>query len=161
MNLILTFQCANAWVSEMQTTKAGICPKPVEFGWAAQQPFEHGFMIWLQPSQTIYVFFNNYGGHSYRSYDDTFNEGDQESDPNLLPPTGYQQPQRGFGKVWRDNDEVRQNLGWATAGETGFETWRQTYQGIGMHNINTWLKDINQSIIELDSNASAWTYFQQ
>ena len=155
-NLELTIQCAHMWVPELQVAMNGLCPKHAEIGWAAQQPFQNGFMLWLEPSQTIVVFFSNYGGQSYRQYADTFKDGDPESDPNFTPPAGLIQPVRGFGKVWRDNTEVRDYLGWATAGETGFETWRQSYQGIGMHHVKTWLKDINQEIIELDSNASTW-----
>lgn len=159
-NLELTIQCAHPWVSDLATAHAGSCPKAAEIGWAAEQPFEHGFMIWLEPSQTIIVFFTDYGGQSYRIYEDKFKEGDPTNDPNIVPPQGLLQPQRGFGLVWRENTEVRVHLGWATAGETGFETWRQSYQGMGMHNIKTWLKDINQNIIELDPNASAWKIIQ-
>lgn len=158
-NLEVTIQCIHAWVPEMQPSSASACPDAAEYGWAAQQPFEHGFMIWLQPSQTIYVFFTSYGGTSYRSYEDTFTDGDPESDPNLTPPSGLLQPIRGFGKVWRQNEELRTNLGWATAGESGFETWRQTYQGMGMHNIMIWIKDINQNILELDPSASVWSIY--
>jgi hypothetical protein len=157
--LILTIMCANAWVPELAAEMQGVCPKPAEIGWAAQQPFEHGFMLWLEPSQTIYVFFENYSGHSYRSYIDTFKESDPESDPSLVPPAGLLQPIRGFGLVWRTNPEVHDYLGWATAPESGFETWRQSYQGFGMHNITIWVKDINQTIYELDPMGSVWEVY--
>jgi hypothetical protein len=32
-------------------------------------------------------------------------------------PQGKLQPIRGFGKVWRDNADVRRKLGWALAKE--------------------------------------------
>ena len=158
-HLELTVNCALAWLENMQNAVGGGCPKAVEAGWAAQQPFENGFMIWLQPSKTIIVFFNDYGGRSYRTYNDTFMDGELETDPNINPPGGLVQPKRGFGKVWRENDEVRQHLGWATADETGFETWRQSYQGMGMHNITVWVKDIDLRILQLDPNASAWKIY--
>jgi len=157
--LPLSIACANTWVSELAATMQGFCPHPAEIGWAAQQPFEHGFMLWLQPSKSIYVFFNNYGGQSYRVYNDTFKEGDPESDPNLVPPAGLLQPVRGFGLIWRSYPEVRDNLGWATAPESGFNTWRQSYQGYGMHNLTIWLKDINQTIYELDPMGSVWEIY--
>ncbi|MDF1515761.1 MAG: hypothetical protein P1S60_18285, partial [Anaerolineae bacterium] len=141
-NLSLTILCAYAWVPELQSSKSGTCPMQAEIGWAAQQPFQNGFMIWLEPSKSIVVFFNNYGGQSYRIFPDTFKDGDPETDPNFAPPSGLLQPKRGFGKVWRENIVVRDNLGWATADESGFETWRQSYQGMGMHNVRTWMKDI-------------------
>ncbi|MEJ5308466.1 MAG: hypothetical protein WHX52_01725 [Anaerolineae bacterium] len=157
--LALTIACANVWVPELAVAMAGKCPNPAEIGWAAQQPFEHGFMLWLQPSNTIYVFFNNYGGQSYRAYTDNFKEGDPERDPSLTPPAGLLQPIRGFGLVWRTYPEVRDHLGWATAPESGFNTWRQSYQGYGMHNLTIWVKDINQKIYKLNSMGSVWEIY--
>jgi hypothetical protein len=158
-NLALTIFCAQVWLDNMQNAVGGGCPKSVEAGWAAQQPFENGFMIWLQESQTIIAFFINTSGQSYRIYNDTFEEGESEIDPNITPPGGLLQPRRGFGKVWREYDEARLNLGWATADETGFETWRQSYQGFGMHNTTIWVKDIDQRILELDPNSSLWKIY--
>lgn len=157
--LNLTIACAHAWVPELAASMGDNCPFEAEVGWAAQQPFQNGFMVWLEPSQLIYVFFTNYGGQSYRSYADTFKEGDPESDPSLIPPAGFLQPVRGFGKVWRENPEVRDNLGWATAPETGFDTWRQSYQGFGMHNITIWMKDINHTIYRLNPMGSIWEVY--
>jgi hypothetical protein len=37
-------------------------------------------------------------------------------DPKLTPPNGKRQPTLGFGKIWRENDAVRNALGWATEG---------------------------------------------
>ncbi len=150
MTLTLTFVCLNPWVPELASAMQGKCPNPAETGWAAQQPFEHGFMLWLQPSQTIYVFFNDYGGQTYRMYPDNFKEGDPEFDPSLEPPVGLHQPIRGFGLVWRTYPDVRENLGWATAPESGFNTWRQSYQGAGTRDLTTWVKDINRRIYQLN-----------
>ncbi len=157
--LALTIACANTWVPELAAAMQEKCPNPAEIGWAAQQPFEHGFMLWLQPSNTIYVFFDNYGGQSYQAYTDNFKEGDPESDPSLTPPAGLLQPVRGFGLIWRTYPEVRDNLGWATAPESGFNTWRQSYQGVGMHNLTIWLQDINQRIYKLDPMGSKWEIY--
>ena len=96
-----------------------------DLGWArlasptttggAYQKFENGTMVWRQDTSQIYVFFND---GTWRSFADTFNEGDRESDPSLAPPAGKLQPIRGFGKVWRDHEGLRDKLGWATAKET-------------------------------------------
>jgi hypothetical protein len=95
-----------------------------DLGWARQanpaatggayQQFEHGTMVWRQDTSQIYVFFAD---GTWRSYADTFEEGDPESDPTLSSPAGKLQPIRGFGKVWRDHADVREKLGWATAKE--------------------------------------------
>jgi serine/threonine-protein kinase len=86
---------------------------PATTGGAYQQ-FEHGTMVWRADTSQIYVFFSD---GTWRSFADTFEEGDRESDPAFSPPAGKLQPIRGFGKVWRDNADVREKLGWAQAKE--------------------------------------------
>ena len=96
-----------------------------DLGWARQanptttggayQQFENGTMVWRQDTSQIYVFFND---GTWRSFADTFKEGNRESDPALSPPGGKLQPIRGFGKVWREHDGLRDKLGWAIAKET-------------------------------------------
>lgn len=81
---------------------------------AAVQTFEHGVMIWRGDTRQIYAIFND---NTWGVFDDSFAEGDMESDPSLVAPGGLQQPVRGFGKVWRNTPDVRAKLGWATAKE--------------------------------------------
>jgi hypothetical protein len=53
-------------------------------------------------------------------FPDTFEEGEVEIDPELTPPADTIQPRRGFGKLWRENAEIREAIGWATGQEYGF-----------------------------------------
>src|ERR1041385_35695 len=67
----------------------------------AQEDFQHGFMFWIQAKQVIWVLYtspNNPNAGTWESYPDTFKDGEQESDPSLVPPSGQFQPVRGFGK---------------------------------------------------------------
>jgi hypothetical protein len=92
----------------------------------AFQPFEHGTMLWVNPTvpvypnvtgPTIYVFFDD---GTLQRFDDTWREG-QPANAGLTPPAGRYEPVRGFGKVWREGTgvKVRERLGWATAPEKG------------------------------------------
>lgn len=92
---------------------------------AAEETFEHGRMIWLSEmrfppvtaaSQVLVL----YDDGQWAQYDDTWAEGEPESDPAIVPPAGLLQPIRGFGKVWREQAGVRDKLGWATAAEVGY-----------------------------------------
>jgi hypothetical protein len=94
---------------------------------AVEQLFEHGRMIWLESQRKIYVLFG--GGQpaapdappdGFLVFDDTWQPGEPESDPALVPPAGLNQPVRGFGKVWRNWPHVRAGLGWALAPEQAF-----------------------------------------
>lgn len=94
----------------------------------AEQVFQGGRMFWLQPNREIWVMVNadatgTYG--TWMTFQDTFAEGELEIDPEITPPVNGIQPRRGFGKLWRENQEIRDALGWATTPEFGLVT---TYQ---------------------------------
>ena len=94
------------------------CPTEMEKGvWAAEESFQGGYMFWRQDWPYIYVLYNN---GTWQGYSDTWTSAEPEWDPAIVPPPGYYQPKRGFGKVWRDNSAVRNGLGWATTEERGF-----------------------------------------
>ncbi len=92
---------------------------PIQY---AEQLFENGRMFWLQPIGQIWVLIvTGEGQGTWATYEDTFLEGEPESDPSLVPPEdNMMQPVRGFGKLWRTNDEVRDALGWAVNPEFGY-----------------------------------------
>ncbi|MBI5669478.1 MAG: hypothetical protein HZC41_15860 [Chloroflexi bacterium] len=87
----------------------------------AEQVFEHGRMLWIQPRRQIWVMIDSGEGRGkWLIFDDTFTEGEPESDPDLTPPPGKYQPERGFGKLWRTNQEVNDALGWGVTPEFGY-----------------------------------------
>lgn len=87
----------------------------------AEQIFENGRMFWVEPTKQIWVLVVETSGQGiWTVYNDTFREGDLESDPGIEPPAESLQPMRGFGKLWRENPEVRDALGWALTPEFGY-----------------------------------------
>jgi hypothetical protein len=87
----------------------------------AEQLFEHGRMFWIEPIQQIWVLrITGEGRGTWEVYEDTYIEGEPETDPNLVPPDGLYQPERGFGKLWRESDTLRQELGWGVTPEFGY-----------------------------------------
>jgi hypothetical protein len=87
----------------------------------AEQVFEHGRMFWIQPRKQIWVMIESSPDKGKWSvYEDTFVDGEQESDPSLIPPAGLYQPQRGFGKLWRTTPGLRDALGWGKTPEFGY-----------------------------------------
>ncbi len=96
----------------------------------AEQRFEGGWMFWLQPNRQIWLLSADQAGRQIWSvYDDSFVDGDAEYDPNLAPPENRFQPVRGFGKLWRENLEVRQIMGWALSPEVGHSARYEYRQG--------------------------------
>lgn len=87
----------------------------------AEQVFEHGRMLWVQPSGQIWVMEDTgQGNGKWLIFDDTFTDGEPESDISLVPPQGMFQPERGFGKLWRTNQEIQDTLGWGVTPEFGY-----------------------------------------
>jgi len=115
--------CAYPWFFDHSHSNcAGAAASQVP---AAQQYFEHGRMIWMQSltlrdRTTGGVIFVLYDTGQFKRYDDTWTEGQPESDPAIVPPAGLQQPIRGFGKLWRENADIQTALGWALNAEVGF-----------------------------------------
>jgi hypothetical protein len=94
--------------------------------WSAEETFIGGYMFWRGDLGLIYAVYN---GGTWQSFVDTWTEGDLEWDPTIVPPAGYYQPKRGFGKVWREQAGVRDKLSWATTEERGLGASWQAYQG--------------------------------
>jgi hypothetical protein len=159
----LTIECPYGWAPALDGPPplASGCPMEAVFTNAAQQPFENGFMIWLEASRTIYVFYYPQGS-SYPTYEifiDNFEEGDPESDPAIVPPPGLYQPVRGFGLLWRLDQSVRERLGWATAAEAAFESWTQGYAGAGLHSYYTLVEGSDGTIYHLTATGGVWEVY--
>jgi hypothetical protein len=94
----------------------------------AEQLFERGRMFWRGNPALIYGL---PVGQPYQGYEDTWNDSQPayscpELGPSQTPPT----PQRGFGKAWCSDTELRQYLGNATSQERAFNaTWQEFENG--------------------------------
>jgi hypothetical protein len=87
-------------------------------------------MYWLDtPSgPVIYALAVQRGAHvSYQGFVDTWRTGDPVT-VGLNPPAGLYEPARSFGKVWRDNPEIRQLLGWALEPERAVSVSFQAFE---------------------------------
>jgi hypothetical protein len=92
-------------------------------------------MFWVEPVAQLWVLSleTNADGSDpkriWSVYEDTFIEGEAEIDPEIVPPEGLYQPERGFGKLWRENPEVREAVGWALEVELGHTTRYEYHAG--------------------------------
>lgn len=88
----------------------------------AEQVFEGGRMFWVEPVNQIWVMVvTREGRGTWLIYEDNYDETtDIETDPSIIAPEGKIQPERGFGKLWRENPELRDTLGWALTPEFGY-----------------------------------------
>jgi hypothetical protein len=84
---------------------------------SAAQNFERGAMVWLNESGG--VIYALYSDGTYQRFADTYDPTTDPERGSESPPAGLTEPVRGFGKVWRNNPEVRERLGWASGGESG------------------------------------------
>ncbi len=108
------------------------CPLAAEQSvFSAEENFQYGYMFWRSDARLIYALYQN---GIWQSMVDKWREGDPASDPNIVPPWGYYQPVRGFGKAWREEPGVRDRLGWATDTERGFNASIQLFE----HGLMIW-----------------------
>lgn len=126
------------WENNMNVQQAlGLATTPEAIrSSAALQRFEHGVMVWIAENKRIYAFLDN---GRWFAYEDTFREGEPESDPAFAPPAGKQQPVRSFGKVWRQYPELRAALGWALAKEESATALRQPFEKGEMIGVDTYI----------------------
>lgn len=96
-----------------------------------EQVFEGGRMIWFRDTRTVAVLVGDEVDPvqgDWFCFEDSFVEGETEFLPTLQPPADVstnsawpdariQQPIRGFGKIWRENPDLRERLGWALSAE--------------------------------------------
>jgi photosystem II stability/assembly factor-like uncharacterized protein len=111
-------------VWQQARARLGCLKEQAESVTLAEQPFEHGRMIWDSSNRRIYVLSES---GLWQSFEDTFVEGvDLAYDPELPPPP--QQPQRGFGKVWRQQlGGPQAAIGWGLEGERSVAGWREPF----------------------------------
>jgi hypothetical protein len=141
--------CAYGWFFEPAPDD---CPagEPVTSA-AAEEAFEGGTMVWLETSDAIIVFLDD---GRWQRFEDTWSEGEPESDPALIPPEGRFQPIRGFGKLWRQQLDIRQSLGWAVGVELGFEASIQDQAPPSDRPPVTYLLTYNGRVVALVSRAA-------
>jgi hypothetical protein len=118
--LTVYLRCPDSWFF---APEPDICPTAPLYSFAAVQHFQHGVMLWIEDQDRIIVLYDdNYASPKYSNFQDEWDEGEPDRDPSIVPPEGLHQPIRGFGLVWRTYPEVRDRLGWAIAGEVGYNT---------------------------------------
>lgn len=126
-----TRACANAWFFQFRSdVQENSCPSPVDAADAVGESFEGGRVYWYKatpayPQDLVYIIYND---GTWEVYEDTWEPGQIESDPGIVPPPNRFQPVRGIGKIWREQPGVRTKLGWAYEAETAFPGRRQIPQ---------------------------------
>jgi len=135
--------------------------------YVAEQSFERGRMFWLQPAKQIWVLSTDSTGKAVWSvYEDSFVDGMSELDPTLTPPAGLIQPERGFGKLWRENTNIRAALGWANQPELGYQTRYEYHAGGSVNAQGQFIQSSGYHVLEtLDGvqfklTEGAWTWEQ-
>src|SRR5574341_269691 len=135
-----------------------LCPlMAAEVKSAAAQPFERGIMLWDETYRTIWVFLYDGALPGYLYLYDAWAEGQPDNDPSLTPPDGLLQPQRGFGKVWRETSGLRDRIGWATAPEYAYTMMYQcTYDSTSCYLLGP-SSEVYQ--IDLTQSPGSWQYY--
>jgi hypothetical protein len=118
--LSVSLRCPDSWFFP---NPPDICPATAAVhSDGAEQRFQNGLMLWVGGEDRIYVLYDDGLSPNWAAFTDQWDPGEPDRDPSLSPPPGLFQPVRGFGLVWREEQGVRERLGWATAEETPYAT---------------------------------------
>jgi len=141
-----------------------MCPiYEATFTSAAEQAFQNGRAIWLEEIRGIDVVTEGvililYNDNQWQSFEDTWTSDEPESDAGAVPPEGLLQPVRGFGKIWRGNESVREKLGWALSPERAFESAWQWQAQESLPAV-AYVRSIDGDVIKLyGSESGNWEY---
>ncbi len=83
---------------------------------AAYVNFERGYMIWLEATGQIYTIYTTSGQPEWEQFEDTWTPGYpgcSEEDRRYDPQRQAWTPKSGFCKVWTENGDVADRIGWA------------------------------------------------
>jgi hypothetical protein len=99
------------------------CPVGEQIGIVGEELyFQNGHMLRRPDAGLIYILFNApLVSEGWGAFVDTFESSDPASDPSIAEPTPvagidqklYSQPWGRFGKLWRENAWLQEELGWA------------------------------------------------
>jgi hypothetical protein len=133
-SVVVMWPCAYDYFfdSELRT-----CPQDAaQYIDAKVQVFERGRMVWLDEvldaedaiiaADVILVLFDDTPMHV--TFDNTWEEGMPTFDPAFTPPEGKFQPVREFGKLWRENLEIRERVGWGLSASRRYTAlWQPSF----------------------------------
>ena len=106
--------CDTAWFFEPRPANCPLAAPTASAG--VFQTFQNGYMIWVGSQDAIYVMYNDFTQPRWEVYRDQFDQGMIEDDPAYAdsPFPNTWQPRRGFGMLWRNDEAVRNRIGWGT-----------------------------------------------
>lgn len=167
----------NGWRDWFFANPPPRCPEtPPQRSAAAAQYFEHGFMVWVEASDTFYVFYEPAPGELPTM---EMLIGPAQLKPGAspdnrvgeTPPPGLYEPVSGFGMLWRDEleglsgfdvssaERVRQRLGWALAPEFAFDTARQCQMPTLYRGWRCYLQGPGNKVLEMSPDSTAQARF--
>jgi LysM repeat protein len=121
---VLPANCAANWFfSFTRTAVDNNCPGQVTTVEAVGQNFQGGRVYRYSGATgsaergTIYIIYNN---GTWQTFVDTWDASQPNDDPGIVPDVTWYKPFGAIGKVWRDNPQLRQALGWAYQPESPF-----------------------------------------
>ncbi|MBI1298449.1 protein kinase [bacterium] len=117
--------------SPLLASRLGCATSPAVPTMFELQPFQRGSALWqLDGQQRIYVRYDT--NDTWEWFPNTWSPGDPEDidDPALEPDEiGLLVPERGIGKLWAENEAMRNTLGWATAEAIRVDGIQQIFEG--------------------------------
>lgn len=149
-NVIISVNCAYEWFFSPAPTD---CPQPeIHFTDYTSQDFEHGKMIQMLPEEenNIFVFYTDGQSPQWEQFEDTYQWDDASTElvDDLVAPLF------NFGKIWNENEQVRNRLGNATSAQLGTLGRVITIQ---QSNETIYISITHEPTLRLDLESASWS----
>jgi hypothetical protein len=153
-SLVVPLACPDTWFFQPSPSPCPAGP-PVETA-IGEEPFERGRMLYVQSTNRVYALFNDGGAPSWVTLENRYDPSiHPEFDETFVPPSGFFQPVRILGFVWRGNDRIRNRLGLAIQAEFGFQGFIQAAPGAnGAETL--YMSSADGTVLELLPNGESW-----
>ncbi len=154
MQLSIPLACPDPWFFSPAPND---CPtSPAEPSALIEEVFERGRMLYIAPTDTVYVLFNDGFEPAWIDFDNRYDPTvHPESLESFIPPPGFYQPIAILGYLWRGNDTVRNRLGLALQPQSDYEGFVQSaFATEGTENM--YVSSVDGSVLLLVPGGESW-----
>ncbi len=126
--LIIEENCTTDWFFQFEDRTPSECPTPVESVQVIAQDFEGGrvFRYPITTTDGNVYYFVAYNNGKWDAFADTW-DGTPVDNSDFTAPADRLVPTGGIGHLWRNNETLRADLGWAYTPAEEFMGRAQTY----------------------------------
>lgn len=152
--LTIPLSCPDPWFFQPAPDS---CPVgPSEPTALIEESFERGRMLYIESRNRVYALFNDGQSPAWISFENRYDPAvHPELEESFVPPSGFVQPIRILGFIWRGNDVVRNRLGLGLVAEIVYDGFTQSVT-LSDGGESLYVNSADGSVLQLLPGGEAW-----